>query len=97
MGTATQMMSETLLSLAEAARRLPPGRLGRPVSASTLFRWIVAGLRVADGRTVRLQAIKIGGRWLTSAEALTRFAAALTPSLDSSVESAGHRRQAVAV
>jgi hypothetical protein len=30
---------------------------------------------------IRLDAIRIGGRWITSKEALQRFAATLTPTL----------------
>jgi hypothetical protein len=40
----------------------------------------MAGTKAPDGRVVRLEAIRLGGRWLTSVEALQRFAAALTPS-----------------
>jgi hypothetical protein len=34
-----------------------------------------------DGRRVRLEAVRLGGRWLTSAEALARFAERLPPRL----------------
>jgi hypothetical protein len=71
---------ETLLSLSDAARRLPPYRQSRPVSLSCIMRWILAGVRTPRGR-VRLEAIRLGGRWLTSVEALERFAVAQTPDL----------------
>jgi hypothetical protein len=70
---------ETLTSFSQAARRLPPFREGRPVSASTLFRWATKGVRLSDGSTLRLEAIRIGGRWLTSTEALDRFVRRQTP------------------
>ena len=74
------LQTETLLTLSQAARRLPPSRQGRPVSLSCVYRWLVTGIRTTRGR-VRLEGIRLGGRWLTSAEALQRFAAALTPDL----------------
>jgi hypothetical protein len=74
--------NETLISLPEAGRSLPAGRRGRPVHASCIFRWIMQGSTAPDGRRVRLEAIRLGGRWLTSREALSRFAEALTPQFD---------------
>jgi hypothetical protein len=75
------LRTETLLGLAQAARRVPSGRQDRPVNPSTLFRWIHDGVKLAGGRIVRLEGIRLGGRWLTSLEALQRFAEAQTPEL----------------
>jgi hypothetical protein len=47
---------------------------------SCIVRWIKQGVRGPNGR-VHLEAIRIGGRFLTSVEALERFAAAQTPDL----------------
>jgi hypothetical protein len=82
MTAATTLTAETLLSLAQAARRLPPGRRGRPVSLSCVLRWVLDGVPDPDGQRVHLEAVRLGGRWVTSAEALARFAAALTPRLN---------------
>lgn len=71
--------AEETLSLAAAARLLPPGRRGRCCHLSTLVRWIKKGAKAPDGRRVVLEAARVGSRWLTSREALLRFAAALTP------------------
>jgi hypothetical protein len=71
--------TETLLSFSQAARRFPPFREGRGVSPSTIWRWHRTGVRLADGRRVRLDAIRCGGRWLTSVEAVQRFIEAQTP------------------
>src|SRR5438309_219453 len=68
------------LSLAQAARIQPPGRAGRPVHISTLVRWITAGSRGPDGATVRLQAVRMGGRWLTTRAWLDDYARRLTPA-----------------
>lgn len=74
------LQNESLLGLAEAARRLPSFRRGRPVNPATIFRWIHDGIRLPDGRIVRLEAVRLGGRWITSVEAMQRFAAAQTPA-----------------
>jgi hypothetical protein len=76
------LIGETLLSLTQAARRLPPGRSNRPVSLSCVLRWVLNGTPGPDGKRVRLDACRVGGRWLTSVEALQRFADLLTPQLD---------------
>jgi hypothetical protein len=73
------LKTEEMLSLAQAAARLPRGRGNRPVHFSTILRWILAGVRGPAGEKVKLEGIRLGDRWLTSAEALQRFAEALTP------------------
>ena len=74
---------EPPLTLAQACRHVPPGRGGRRTHISTLLRWILTGAKAPGGQTVRLEALRLGGRWVTSREALQRFAEALTPRLDS--------------
>jgi hypothetical protein len=74
------LRNETLLTLTQAARMLPNSRRGRPVHLSCIYRWILDGVKTPQGK-VRLEAVRLGGRWLTSAEALQRFAAAQTPDL----------------
>jgi hypothetical protein len=70
---AALLLGETSCSLAAAAQLFPPGRAGRPTHVSTLVRWITRGVL-----GVRLEALRVGGRWMTSHEACQRFAAALT-------------------
>jgi hypothetical protein len=67
------LRTENLISLVQAARLIPPGRNGKATHISTLMRWINPG-----ARGVRLEAVRLGGRWLTSAAALQRFADRLT-------------------
>jgi hypothetical protein len=57
--------TETLLALKDAAARIPSSRAGRPTHAATIFRLIRAG---------KLEGIRLGGRWVTSVEALQRYA-----------------------
>jgi hypothetical protein len=60
---------------------LYPGRKDR-LSFSTVWRWVLRGVKGANGTVVRLEAARVGGRWLTSREALARFTDRLTPGLD---------------
>jgi hypothetical protein len=76
------LLKETLLTLNQAAHHLPPGRNGAAVSFSCVLRWIKTGCPGPDGRPVRLEGIRVGGRWLTSEEALSRWAERLTPKMD---------------
>jgi hypothetical protein len=73
--------SDSTLTLMQASRILPTGRNGSRPHLSTLIRWIIEGVRLADGRRVRMEAVRLGGKWITSREALQRFTAALTPVL----------------
>src|SRR4051812_40605845 len=49
----------------------------RPVHTGTVIRWITRGVRVR-GQIVKLEALRLGGRWVTSTKALDRFMAKLT-------------------
>ncbi len=70
------------LSLTQAARRIPSNRGGRPVHTSCLLRWVRSGIRLTDGRTIRLEAARLAGRWLTTESAIARFLAAQTPHFE---------------
>lgn len=76
------ILNESLLTLHDAAQLLPSNRAGKRVNFATVWRWVLRGVRAGDGQLVRLDAARVGGRWLTSKEALERFAAALTPPTD---------------
>jgi hypothetical protein len=90
------VLDETVLDLTTAAKIIPPARgrrsdadpadepapRGEKTHISTILRWIMRGAKAPDGSRVRLEAVRLGGRWLTSREALQRFAEALTPRLD---------------
>ncbi len=73
------LTAETPLSLEAAARLVPPARGGKRCHISTILRWILDGSRAPDGSRVRLEAVRLGGKWVTSAPALQRFAERLTP------------------
>lgn len=73
----TLFNDEPLITLSEAASRFPGHRGAERLHPATLTRWILRGVRAVDGRRVKLEAVRVGCRWLTSEPALTRFAAAL--------------------
>jgi hypothetical protein len=64
--------TEEVLSLAQAARRLPKRSTGKHVSAISLWRWCKYG---SKGRVLRHSRLP-DGTYITSAEALTEFLAA---------------------
>lgn len=63
------IQSETLLTLSDALRRLPT----KP-SPATAWRWKNKGVN-----GVKLPAIRCGGRWITSVEAMAEFVRRQTP------------------
>src|SRR5262245_8761128 len=48
------------------------------VSFATVWRWALKGLPGPDGQRVRLEAQRLGGRWVSSWAALQRFSEATT-------------------
>lgn len=65
--------TETIITLGEACRAFPPSG----VSDATMARWIQRGIKVKSlGSFVKLETLVIGGRRLTSREAIARFIAA---------------------
>src|SRR5262245_19011165 len=68
------IQSETVVSYQDVITRILPASGGRRVHIGTLHRWRSHGLR-----GVRLESLKLGGRWHTSLEALQRFFDSLTP------------------
>jgi hypothetical protein len=78
----TEILAGAGLSISQASRRFPPYRENKPIAPSTVFRWMLNGVRLPDGSRVRLEAVRLGGRWLTSAPAIERFIARQTPSLE---------------
>jgi hypothetical protein len=92
------LTTETPLSLAAAAKLLPPARNGRRCHLSTVLRWILRGAKRHDGVLVRLEGCRIGSKWFTSRAALQRFSQNLTPCLDDdptpAPRTSSHRRRA---
>jgi hypothetical protein len=75
-GLSMNMLSETLISFRAAAALLPSTQPGECVCFTTIWRWATKGI-CRNGERVKLDAVRIGGRWVTSHQALERFTAAL--------------------
>lgn len=70
-------LSETLLSLTDAARSLPARRGGKKPHVSAMYRWTKTGCK-----GIILESLQVGGTRCTSREALARFFEALTYGAD---------------
>jgi hypothetical protein len=88
------LLAETPLSLTEVCRKLPVGLGGSELHLSTVLRWCTVGVKSPDGTVVRLEAVRVGKRWVTSAEALNRFIDRITPTY---AKPTTKRRRAVAI
>ena len=66
---------EPLVSMAAAATLIGSTATGRAVHPSTVSRWVARGL-LLNGKRVRLEGVRVGFRWFTTAEAVERFLAA---------------------
>ncbi|GMU22147.1 MAG: hypothetical protein AMXMBFR13_22350 [Phycisphaerae bacterium] len=67
------LSTEQVISLAEAARRLPRRRAGKKAHVSCVYRWTTAGCK-----GVILESVQVGGTRCTSVEAIQRFIERLT-------------------
>jgi len=47
-------------------------KLPKPPSPSTAWRWRTVGVRIGD-QTIRLDAVRVGGKWYTTDEAVDEF------------------------
>src|SRR5262245_30889651 len=69
--------TETMQTLARAARTVPNRAGTRGIDVSTINRWWIRGIH-----GIRLETILVGGIRYTSAEAMQRFFAATTAAAD---------------
>lgn len=71
-----KLLSESLISLAQAARELPSLRAGRPVHPTCVWRWSKYGVKTPGGR-IRLEVTAVAGRVATTRQAVARFLSAV--------------------
>jgi len=62
--------------------------------ASTITRWVLIGVRLDDGRQVRLEGFRCGGKIQTSKPALMRFCAAQQAGEAPPIQTPAARRRA---
>lgn len=69
------LFSETIVYLSPVSQHFPRDRRGLGPSTTTLWRWRTRGIR-----GVRLESARLGGRVVTSVEAIRRFMRGITES-----------------
>ena len=82
------LQQENILSMSEAAKRMPRIRSGRRVHIATLYRWATSGVS-----GVKLETLRVGGTLCTSMEAIQRFAERCTDPSAKPSTSASRRRE----
>ena len=78
-----RIIAEGAMGCAEAARLFGTFRSGRPCHPATISRWCISGVRVRDGRRVKLEHFRGAGKLLTSKPAIFRFLAAQQEPVES--------------
>lgn len=74
------MIDRKAMTLSDVARRCP-GRGGKHTHPATVSRWVSAGIKLRDGRRVRLAATRLGVSVFVTEEALAEFIAAQNEQL----------------
>jgi hypothetical protein len=77
---AAEVAAGDVVTMPQVARQCASTRQGKPVHPSTPLRWVLDGVKTPDGRRVKLEACRCGGRWVTSKAAFLRFVEAQTPT-----------------
>lgn len=73
------LVGKNWLNLAQAARLFPGPK---PPSPATVGRFMAKGSRGVDGQRIKLQGIRSGSRWFTTAEYITAFLKALSDGVE---------------
>jgi hypothetical protein len=66
------------LGIAATGRLFPAYRGKGKVNPATVWRWVMKGQKSKRGAVVKLEAVRVGGRWLTTRSAVARFVTTLT-------------------
>jgi len=70
------------LTIHQACQVLPRGRNNSRPHFATVLSWIKRGRKAPDGTLVKLKALYISSKWVTTREDLVRFFERLTPSAE---------------
>jgi hypothetical protein len=74
MSASLRILDETRIDIEEAQRRL--GTDDTPIHFTTVYRLMSRGLKTPAGEPIALEHLRVGGRLITSVEAISRFVAA---------------------
>jgi len=73
------LVNEGLIPLHEVPKLLQLGRDGKKPHRALAWRWAHYGVKSPGGGKVRLEAIRVGKRWMTSRAAVIRFLSRTNP------------------
>ena len=74
-----EIMAHGGLGFAAVAKMFPAHKgPQKSLNTATVFRWHARGIRGEDGTLVKLEAIRVGGKHISSALAVRRFISALS-------------------
>ncbi len=65
--------------------------LGHRPAPATIWRWMTLGIKSPNGRRIKLDAKKVGGKLYASPEALARFIQAQNPPAEDYADGGGER------
>jgi hypothetical protein len=77
------LLQEDLIGLAALAVQIRSHRRKGHVTAQAVWRWATAGVRLADGTILKLETVRLAGRFLTSYPAFLRFVGAQSAPVES--------------
>ena len=73
-----RLLSEDKLSMRQAGKLMGDVQGQPPIHPTTVARWCLKGIKIRSGVVARLDHIRVGGRLLTSRQAITRWLAVQT-------------------
>ncbi|HYH64401.1 MAG TPA: DUF1580 domain-containing protein [Urbifossiella sp.] len=80
-----------LTNLSAYCDRIPGARRNARTHPSTLTRWCTSGVKLRDGSRLRLRAVRVGSRWMTTETWFNEFVVALTAAHVAPAPAAGPR------
>jgi hypothetical protein len=89
MSASLRILDETRISIVEAQQRL--GTESNPIHFASVYRYMARGIKAASGERVTLEFARVGGKLITSAEAIQRFVGRLS-GIDPECSEAGPAR-----
>jgi hypothetical protein len=73
MNLVSQILNEGAEGFTVLAKRIPSSRRAGPLTPQALWRWATKGIRRPDGQVVKLEVVRVAGRFLSSWPAVERF------------------------
>src|SRR5262245_48742030 len=74
-----RLLDEDLIGLAQLAASIKSHRRHGSLAIQACWRWATKGVKLPNGTVVKLETVRLAGRYLTSREAYKRFLLAQTP------------------